>query len=210
MYRNSSPIIILITALFMSGCATMSEEECVTSDWRDIGFEDGADGWTMSRFSQHREACAKYGITADAAAYRKGRDEGLYVYCQPERGYRVGLSGQSYNGVCHADLEQDFVDAHRVGHHLYSLRSEVRRVEYLLSDHEEELEDIEDKIKKHESQLIDGDITTDERAELLDGIKELSEDKGEIELEIKLLIDERARRRYEVTLFEQEIASYGY
>ena len=37
-----------------------------------------------------------------------------------------------------------------------------------------------------------------------------SEDKGATELRIRQLIDERARRRYDVTLYEQEVAAYGY
>ncbi len=208
--RISSPFMIMTMALFMSGCAVMSEEECVTGDWHAIGFEDGANGRTMNRLSRYREACAKHGITADAAAYRAGRDEGLYDYCQPGRGYRVGLSGQSYNGVCHAELERDFVSAHRIGYQLYTLRSEVSRVEYLLYENEDELEDIEHEIGIRDGLLISDDTTREERIVLLAELKELSEDKGEIELQIKQLIDERARRQYDVTLYEQEVAEYGY
>jgi cell division protein FtsB len=164
----------------------------------------------MNRLSRYREACAKHGITADAAAYRAGRDEGLYDYCQPSRGYRVGLSGQSYNGVCHAELERDFVSAHRIGYQLYTLRSEVSRVKYLLHKNEDALEDTEHKIGIREGLLISDDTTKEERVELLAELKELSEDKGEIELRIKQLIDERARRQYDVTLYEQEVAEYGY
>ena len=207
---NSSPFMIMIIALFMSGCAVMSEEECVTGDWHAIGFEDGADGRTMNQLSRYREACAKYGITADAAAYRAGRDEGLYDYCQPGRGYRVGLSGQSYNGVCHAELERDFVNAHRIGYQLFTLRSEVSRVEYQLHENEDELEDIKHEIGIREGILINDDTTREQRVVLLAELKELSEDKGEIELHIKQLIDERAHRQYDVALYEREVAEYGY
>lgn len=205
-----STFTMISIALVLSGCATMSEGECVTGDWHSIGFEDGASGRTMDRLSRYREACAKYGITADAKAYRAGRDEGLYEYCTADRGYRVGLAGQNYKDVCPADLEPDFVGAYRVGHHLYTLRSDVSSLESELHAKEDALKDTEQQIELQESRLLSDDITKEERATLLGKIKDLSEDKGEIELEIKQLIDERARRQYEVTLYEQQIADYGY
>ena len=63
--------------LFMSGCASMSSDECVATDWSAIGYEDGARGYTTDRFSRHRKACAKHGITADFGSYQAGRDQGL-------------------------------------------------------------------------------------------------------------------------------------
>ena len=54
------------------------------------------------------------------------------------------------------------------------------------------------------------ETTREERVVFLTELKELSEDKGAIELRIRQLIDERARRRYDVTLYEQEVAAYGY
>jgi len=194
----------------MTGCAVISEEECVTGDWHAIGFEDGANGRTLDRLTRYRETCADYGITADADAYRSGRNEGLYDYCQPDRGYRVGLSGDTYNGVCHADLERDFVNAHAMGYQLYTLRYEVSRVERLLYENEEALEDTEHEISIRDSSLLSDGTTREERAILLAELKDLSEDKGAIELRIKQLIDERARRQYDVTLYEQEVAAYGY
>jgi hypothetical protein len=107
-----------LIALAVSGCASMNEDQCVTSDWHAVGFEDGANGYSSDRFGTYRKACAKHGITPDFRAYQVGRDEGLVEFCQPSRGYNLGLSGRSYNGVCDVALEEEFLDAYRVGHQL--------------------------------------------------------------------------------------------
>ncbi|MFB3107496.1 MAG: DUF2799 domain-containing protein, partial [Pseudomonadales bacterium] len=115
MSMNSSKLNLIWIALVftgLSGCATMSGDECVTSDWTTIGYEDGVRGHTADRIGQHRKACAKHGVTPDFAAYQSGRDLGLVEYCQPSRGFSVGSNGGRYNGVCSVNLEGDFLDAY--------------------------------------------------------------------------------------------------
>ena len=126
---NSKMNLVWLTIVIagLSGCASMSSDECVASDWSAIGYEDGSRGYTTDRFGQHRQACAKHGITADFSAYQSGRDQGLVEFCQPHRGFSVGANGGSYNGVCSVNLEADFVDAYNAGHQLYTLRSNVNR-----------------------------------------------------------------------------------
>ena len=68
---------VSLAVLALSGCASMSSEECVATDWWAVGHEDGARGYTSERFSRHRTACAKHGITADFGAYKEGREQGL-------------------------------------------------------------------------------------------------------------------------------------
>ena len=72
---NSATMAIAVAVL--SGCASMSSEECANSDWSAIGYEDGSRGYTTDKFGSRRKACAKHGITADFRAYQEGRDEGL-------------------------------------------------------------------------------------------------------------------------------------
>ena len=84
-----SGLTVVLAALVMSGCASMSSEECALSDWSAVGYEDGSRGYTTERFSNHRKSCAKHGVTADFRAYQEGRDEGLVEFCQPSRGYNL-------------------------------------------------------------------------------------------------------------------------
>ncbi len=124
---NSKWISISALLVFaaLGGCASMSSEECANSDWIAVGFEDGSRGYSTDRFGKRRKACAKHGITADFQAYQSGRADGLVEFCQPGRGFNLGVSGGHYNGVCDVALEEEFLDAYRVGHQLYGLRSNV-------------------------------------------------------------------------------------
>ena len=139
MGRKLNITVAAAAVLVMSGCATMSGEECMTTDWSAIGYEDGSRGYTTERFSKHRKACAKHGITADFQAYQAGRDQGLVEYCQPGRGFDVGVNGGRYYGVCSVELERDFLEAYNAGYHLYTLRANVSRATASINAKEREI-----------------------------------------------------------------------
>lgn len=194
----------------LSGCATMSGDECMTSDWSAIGYEDGSRGYNTDRFGQHRKACAKHGVTPDFSAYQNGRDQGLVEYCQPGRGFNVGVNGGSYNGVCGVNLEADFLDAYNTGYHLYSLRSNVNRATSSINSKERELDKIEKRMIANGVALIGDDATKEDRILLLAEIKDLSERTGQLEAEIKDLYDIRARSQVELEHYQIVVADLGY
>ena len=196
--------------LGLGGCATMSGDECAMSDWSAVGYEDGSRGYTTERFSSHRKACAKHGITADFTAYQDGRNQGLVEFCQPGRGFNLGANGGHYNGVCAADLEPEFLDAYRAGHKLHTLRSYVNTANSKIYAKEGELNYIEDQVRDKEAQLISDQTTTEQRVLLLADLKDLSERSGELEAEIEGLIADRARFEQDLHYYEQTVASYGY
>ena len=198
MDRKFKVIGAALAMLVMSGCATMSGDECMTTDWSAIGYEDGAQGYTTERFSKHRKACAKHGVTADFGSYQAGRDQGLVEYCQPGRGFDVGVSGRYY-GVCEVNLEAGFLDAYNAGYHLYTLRSNVNRAGSSISAKQHALEEIEDEILHKEAALIRKETTTEQRVILLAELKDLSEDTGRLEAEIQELYEQRARYQVELT-----------
>jgi hypothetical protein len=197
-----------LATLVLSGCASMSSEECAATDWTAVGYEDGARGYTSERFSGHRTACAKHGVTADFGAYQAGREQGLVEYCQPGRGYDVGVSGGRYYGVCNADLEHDFLDAYNAGHHLYTLRSNVSRASSRIASKERELKKVHNEIRDKEAALIDRETTTEDRILLLADLKELSERTGKIETEIKVLYQDLAQ--YQLELENYQASNVGY
>ncbi len=194
----------------LSGCASMSSDECMTSDWSAIGFEDGSRGYSTDRFSQHRKACAKHGVTADFSAYQGGRDQGLVEYCQPNRGFNVGSNGGRYNGVCSVNLEADFLDAYNAGYHLYTLRSNVNRANSQIYTKENELDEIEDRLVRIGAALIATETTKEERILFLAEMKDLAERTGQLEAEIKELYDVRARNEVELEHYQLVVADLGY
>jgi len=199
-----------LVILTLSGCASMSSDECAMSDWTAVGYEDGSRGYTTERFSSHRKACAKHGITADFTAYQEGRNQGLVEFCQPGRGFNLGANGGQYNGVCAADLELEFLDAYRAGHKLYTLRSYVNSANSKIYTKEGELNYIKDEIRDKEAQLISAETTMEQRVLLLADLKDLSERTGELEAEIEMLIVDRARFEQDLHYYEQTVAAYGY
>lgn len=210
MNRTLNIIVASIAIGGLSGCATMSGDECVTSDWSQIGYEDGSRGYTTDRLAKHRKACAKHGVTPDFTAYQAGREQGLIEYCQPGRGFNVGSNGGTYNGVCSVNLEADFLDAYNAGYHLYALRSNVSRASSSISSKERELDRIEKNVVNNEAALISNETTQDERIELLAELKDMSERTGELEAEIKDLYDVRARSRVELEQYQLVVADMGY
>ena len=210
MIGKRTSILLSLLVIGLAGCATMSSDECATSDWTAVGYEDGSRGYTSERFSKHRKACAKHGITADFQAYQQGRSQGLVEFCQPGRGFNLGANGGQYNGVCSVELEADFLDAYRVGQQLYKLRSNVSSANSQINYKKHELEDIEDQISHNEALLIGDQTTTEDRVLLLAELKQLSERTGELETEIEALIADRARHEQNLEHYEQNVAAYGY
>ncbi len=101
--RNKAVLVAgtgVLLALVLTGCATMSKEECVNADWQIIGFEDGASGSPPNRIGVHRKACADYGVVPDKQAYDAGYAEGLLTYCVYDYGLAAGRDGRQANGVC--------------------------------------------------------------------------------------------------------------
>jgi uncharacterized small protein (DUF1192 family) len=201
---------MVLAIAVLSGCASMSSEECANSDWVAIGYEDGSRGYTTDKFGSRRKACAKHGITADFKAYQAGRQEGLVEFCQPSRGYNLGASGGKYYGVCDVAMEGAFLDAYRVGSQLHTLRSNVNNTSSSIYSKEAELKRTKEKIRSKQVELISDDATTEDRVMLLADLKELSERSGQLEAEIEKLVADKARYEYELQDYEQTVAAYGY
>ena len=210
MYRILVNTGIVLAIAMVSGCASMSSEECANSDWVAIGYEDGSRGYTTDKFGSRRKACAKHGVTADFQAYQEGREEGLVEFCQPSRGYNLGVNGGTYYGVCDVAMEEEFLDAYRVGSQLHSLRSNVNNASSRIYSKEAELKRTKEKIRDKQAELISDDVTPQDRLLLLTDIKELAERSGELEAEIEQLVADKARHEHELRDYEQTVAAYGY
>ncbi len=210
MFNRIAVVVLLGATLVVSGCASMSSEECVASDWRSVGFEDGSRGYTSDRIGNYRKACAKHGVSPDLDAYQSGRVEGLREFCQPQRGFNVGAGGGRYNGVCPSHLEPDFLDAYRTGARLHTLRSNVSSATYQINAKERELDSLDHTVRNKQAELIADETTVQDRVLLLSDLKELSERKGQLEAEIVDLIEDRAHHEAELASYESMLADSGY
>lgn len=124
-HRRTLVLGSVVLVALLSGCASLSEEECRVADWRRLGTDDGAHGHTESRLAEHAEACAKIGIRPDAAQWRAGWDQGVWMYCTPQVGWNEGLAGRGYQGVCRGRNEDAFLQAYQAGNEIHRLQSRI-------------------------------------------------------------------------------------
>ena len=169
-------------ALLGSGCATLSEGECHTADWYQLGRVDGQRGYDLSRLYEHQEACAEFGIRPDAKAYYRGRQVGLASYCTRANGYEEGREGHRYRGVCPPKYEQRFLAAYRDGK--------------LVHEVEEDIEDVERYIDRQERVLDDDDSS--------------SKAREDARHELRTFFDQLRRLNRELSRLERTMTRYRY
>lgn len=131
------PVFFLMSmaglSLTLAACSTISQEECLAGDWFTLGQKDGRDGQVNERLERHQGACQRVGVTIDVAAYQRGRAEGLKDYCQVSVAYHntvagKSYSGKSYQGVCPAELEQNYLTGQSIAQPVLSAQRHVRHL----------------------------------------------------------------------------------
>ncbi len=190
--------IVLLTA----GCAGMSKDECMAVDWRTIGYEDGVGGYSGDHIARYRTACAKYGVRTDLELYQEGRRQGLREYCRPVNGYRVGVGGGSYGGVCPVELEPPFIAAFENGHQLYILTARVSAAEAELAAKRRELDRLEHGIIASSVEAASSDASSDERAHAVLDAAQRAERVGQLRVEIRQLSEDRVRYQNELDAYQ--------
>jgi hypothetical protein len=193
--------------LALAGCAGMSEQACLTSDWRTVGFEDGSLGRSEATIGNYRKACAEHGVAPDLAAYRAGHADGVEIYCKPGNGFEVGHSGSAYQGVCPASLEAAFVAEYNAGRRLHDLEWAVQRVDSQIASNHREQENIREELTRIGASMIAGDTTAEQRLLMVSRSAELGRRYGELTAQTKSLEEERVVHELELREFEQTLAA---
>ena len=118
--RKSIVIVSALAIIFLlAGCATVSKEDCLVTDWFEVGRMDGMQGRPRTAFQNRAKPCLEYGVNADRQAYYQGHDEGLKYYCTEEKGLALGRQGLPYKSNCPLELEKDFRAGYQNGIQLY-------------------------------------------------------------------------------------------
>ena len=177
-------------ALALGSCATMSAEQCMAGDWAGQGYIDGQSGLTMSRLDEHAEACAKHGVSPDAAAYADGRRQGLVHYCTPDKGFEVGRSGSGYAGVCPAELEADFTYGYRDGQVVHEVEQALSNARGRVSSLGDRLEELDDKITAKQAEARAEGLTEAQREQVRNRIAEIRRERADTERDWRRAQDE--------------------
>ncbi|WP_298745422.1 DUF2799 domain-containing protein [uncultured Brevundimonas sp.] len=168
-------------ALAVGSCATMSADQCMAGDWSGQGYVDGQQGLTMSRLEDHAQACAKHGVTPDAAAYAMGRRQGLAHYCTPYRGFEVGRAGSAYAGVCPGELEADFIYAYRDGQVVHAAEQALSNARGRVDSLGTRLEELDDKIVAKQAEARAEGLTEAQRDQIRNRIAEIRRERADTE-----------------------------
>ena len=201
-------LFIALVAVGLSGCAGMSEQECLVTDWRAVGFEDRAAGRAETSIAGFRQACGQHGIAPNLDQYRSGHAEGVEVYCRPSRGFDEGRRGRRYQNVCPLDIEPGFLAAYNEGRQLYELESTLRAIDNQIAARHSRLEAIDKKLANTAIAIIADGTGAERRAELLLETKSLSDEHGAIEIELEELEIQRVLAEGELLAYQETLA-YG-
>lgn len=120
---------VLLLAAVISGCETMSPDECKYANWNDIGLRDGLSGQPLSLLSERVNDCTKAGTRVDTALYMASREQGLQSFCRLENAAPLGLSGTAYAGVCPALVDIEFRRRYQAGYAVHELRNKVSQLD---------------------------------------------------------------------------------
>lgn len=188
---------LVVSAIVLSGCASLSEEECLVADWHQIGVEDGSAGRDVNYLANHRKACAKVGVTPSLAQYEKGHALGAERYCVYANGLALGERGGAYNNVCSGELESEFGDGYHLGRARFDQRKIVSMLEETLLGYQDELEKVYEDIALTEEIIVSDASTPEERREALIEIELMRDSIPLLESEIDITykeLDENKRR----------------
>lgn len=136
-------VVVVLAALPLVSCASLSEDQCRAGDWRGIGVTDGAAGRSTSYISRHREACGKIGIVPDTTAWLAGRSEGLLRYCTPANAYKVGRSGNTLSPVCGDPQRAVLTRANIIGRQYHELTRQIGELRSQADDLRERIGELE-------------------------------------------------------------------
>ncbi|KKO44329.1 hypothetical protein WG68_15995 [Arsukibacterium ikkense] len=200
--------LALLALATLHGCATLNKSQCLTADWRTIGFEDGAKGKAETAISTYRQDCAKHGITPDLDAYRLGHRQGSENFCTSRSGFNLGKRGGSYQGSCTAALEADFLQGYRDGQQLHGLQQAANSARADLDRHNRQISNLDKSITVKTDLLVEDGLLRDERIQLLNEIEAMKAELIDMLNQLPALQREVRRAEQQQQQAEQRFAAY--
>lgn len=202
MFRSLA--LVIISAFVLAGCATLNKDECLTADWYQIGYEDGARGYPDTRISSHREACAKHGVSPNFRDYQDGHAEGVINFCTPRNGFSQGKNGYQYAGICPPSLEGGFLDGYDAGREIYAVTSSIRNFESEQRRNENEISNMQREINDKTTLMLSDEATVEQRYQLNQEISQMQQDLGGLEERNRQLIVELAEAQAKLRVLEEK------
>jgi len=109
-------------AVLISGCATMSPEQCMVADWYRLGEQDALAGRTSDHLANRAGACQEAGYGVDTESWYAGFEAALPSFCTIDSGFQFGVNGSRYQNSCPVQFADEFIDGYQLGSEIYALQ----------------------------------------------------------------------------------------
>ena len=183
---------LIVSAVILVSCQTLSKEECVAADWRVIGEQDGAAGHSpQQRFGDHVKACDKAGIVPDQTLWNQGYQVGLKRFCTPLSGLAHGQKGGAYANICPTETASAFLEGYNIGRKQHTKNSEITSIKNSIRRSESE-------ISRNERLIAEGKIDQSEAESKI----------GFSRRQINDLNRELGRKEYELQDINREVEDF--
>ncbi|HZS67713.1 MAG TPA: DUF2799 domain-containing protein [Burkholderiales bacterium] len=80
--------VVLTLIALTAGCASMSENQCRTANWREQGEADGLIG-QQARIDQYAYQCRQFGVQPAEAEYLAGWSDGYWEHYHRASGSKM-------------------------------------------------------------------------------------------------------------------------
>ena len=124
-------LVLFASTLFISGCASISQEECKAGNWESLGDRD-ANVKHYNSLNSYIEECSKYGITPDKTQYDLGFSKGLEQLCTFQNGYLIGNNGETLPTLCPKELQDKFVQGYIEGQRNHDNKVQLEKQNQLI------------------------------------------------------------------------------
>lgn len=186
-------VAVALVLLSVTGCTSISKEECLQGDWYSIGVDDGKNGrLPTDSFRGYEKECADYGVRPDFAKYQQGHSQGLVFYCDFEHGVAHGRSGSEYNTACTGKLEPQFRQGYQQGRRWYQAKKVVDDIRYAIARIQSANTQMDDEIYQLNQRIVQ-DPNPNNRASMMYRVDELRRRIGENAVELGRLGGELSR-----------------
>lgn len=194
-----------IPVMLLAGCASLSPEQCLQGDWRQIGFSDGVAGRSALRINDHSKACAEHGVRPNLDDYVTGREQGLRNYCQPENGFSIGRQGASHNaGDCPENMKPAFLDQYQRGYQIHLVETDLAQRRAHIDRNYRRMRHHDERIAAIRSELGRPDLPPARRTALLNDYNRLVDEKNFMGRENSLIQIEADRLQMHLYMRLQE------
>lgn len=170
-------LVLILSLLALQGCATLSESECISGNWYQLGYQDGKYGRDADYVLKHEAACIEYSVTINRDDYESGRQKGIELYCNSHNGYQFGNGGRHPNPNCGAHFTEYYdnykrgLDARysRIARKLSELQREYDALTIAIGriKNQEERDRIEAELEELSHQIDDAEVDLDKVEALL-------------------------------------------